>query len=43
MEIKNTTTFSKEGYFSLNKSLQDKIIIPVVAIELVLLALLYFY
>ena len=42
MEIKNTTTFSKEGYFSLNKSLQDKIIIPVVAIELVLLAFALF-
>lgn len=42
MEIKNTTKFSKEGYFTLNKTLTSKTFLACIGFEVALAALLVF-
>lgn len=43
MEIKNTTKFSKEAYYTLNKTLNSKIYLACILFELVLLGLTAFF
>ena len=42
MEIKNTTKFSREGYYTLNKALSSKIYVACIIFELVLAVFLGF-